>query len=67
MEILEDFNNVFMKWKLDQVRALSNEIFRKEVELKRLKYKMKILSLKPQPKPRYDDIYFEGVKYLDSL
>ena len=64
---LKNFNDLFMEWKLDQVRFLSREILQKEIELIKLKKKLKTHSLKPQLTPRYDDVYFEGVKALDKL
>ena len=64
---LFNFNDLFMEWKLDQVKALSREILHKKLELVKLEKKLKSYSLKTQPAPRYDDVYFEGVKALDKL
>ncbi len=36
----------------------------KKISLKRAKKEAK---KRPQPEPRYDDIYFDGLKWLDSL
>lgn len=48
-------------------RESTREELRRRVQERLARKRQGVPVGPPQPPPRYDDVYFEGVKWLDSL
>ena len=52
---------------MQQKKNIRNGILREQIQAKLAEKRLKKEKTMPPTPPRYDDIFFEGVKWLDSL